>query len=84
MNTLEKAKANFEQNNDVHSFYDRIIRLSTNAEEQLFPTKTFATNMSVYGNEEEYEKSFEPVLQFQASYTEEQKKSFDVVIQTLI
>lgn len=80
MNTIEKAKANFQQNNDVHSFYDRIIRLSTNAEEQLLPSKTFLTNLAVYANEEEYEKSFDPMIQFQSAYTEDQKKSFDVVI----
>lgn len=79
-NTREKARANFEQNNDVHTFFDRIIRLSTNAEEKLFPSKTFATNMSTYANEEEYEKSFEPVIQFQSSYSDQQKKNFDVVL----
>jgi hypothetical protein len=79
-NSLEKAKSNFGENNDVHRFYDRIIRLSTNAEDKLFPTKTFATNMAIYRNEEEYDQSFDAMRTFQSNYTDLQKKSFDVVL----
>jgi hypothetical protein len=81
---LNKAKKNYENNpgnaTEMHKFYDRIIRLSTNSSDELFARKKPKENWSKYKTEEEYDKSFTDSIIFSNKFTEEQKKSFDVII----
>jgi len=83
-NKLQKAKNNYANNpgdaKEMHRFYDRIIRLATNSSNTLFPRKEPRENWSKYKTEEEYEKSLENAVEFSRQFTEEQKKSFDVII----
>ena len=84
MNTLQKAKNNYAKNpgdsREMHRFYDRIIRLATNSSDTLFPRKEPKENWSKYKTEEEYEESFKSAIEFSKQFTDEQKKSFDVII----
>jgi hypothetical protein len=81
---LNKAKKNYENNpgnaTEMHKFYDRIIRLSTNSSNELFSRKKPKENWSKYKTEEEYDKSLTDSITFSNKFTEEQKKSFDVII----
>ena len=81
---MNKAKKNYENNpsdsKEMHRFYDRIIRLSTNLSDELFARKKPKENWSKYKTEEEYDKSLIDSVTFSNKFTEEQKKSFDVII----
>jgi hypothetical protein len=81
---LEKAQNNYAANpgdsKEVHKFYDRIIRLSTNSSNSLFPRKEPKENWSKYKTEEEYDNSLKNAVEFSNKFTEEQKKSIDVII----
>lgn len=79
---LAKATANFEStgSQDVRLFYNRVLRIATNAEEGLFPPKKHARDEAVYHTEKEYDDSFKAMVEFQKQFTEAQKKSFDVVM----
>jgi hypothetical protein len=81
---LNKIKKNYENNpgdaTAMHQFYDRIIRLSTNSSDELFARKKPKENWSKYKTEEEYEKSLTDSITFSNKFTEEQKKSLDVII----
>jgi len=81
---IQKAKNNYlakpGNSTEVHRFYDRIIRLATNSSNTLFPRKEPKENWSKYKTEEEYEESLQSAVTFSKQFTEEQKKSFDVII----
>lgn len=81
---LQKAKNNYAANpgnaTEMHRFYDRIIRLATNSSNTLFPRKEPKENWSKYKTEEEYEESLKSAVEFSKQFTEEQKKSFDVIV----
>ena len=81
---LDKAKNNYAANpgnsKEVHKFYDRIIRLSTNSSNTLFPRKEPKDNWSKYKTEEDYDSSLQNAVIFSKKFTEEQKKSIDVII----
>ena len=81
---LAKAKNNYAANpgdsKEVHKFYDRIIRLATNSSNSLFPRKEPKENWSKFKTEEEYDNSLKNVIDFSKKFTEEQKKSINVII----
>ncbi len=81
---LEKAKQNYAENPGdaaaMHQFYDRIIRLSTNSSNTLFPRKEPREDWSKYKTEKEYDESLKNAVEFSEQFTEEQKKSFNVIV----
>lgn len=81
---LAKAKKNYAANpgnsKEVHKFYDRIIRLSTNSSNSLFPRKEPKENWSKYKTEEEYDNSLKNSVIFSKKFTDEQKKSLNVIV----
>ena len=83
-NKLNKAKKDYAENpgdaTAMHQFYDRIIRLSTNSSNSLFPRKEPKENWSKYKTEEEYDQSLKNAVEFSKKFTDKQKKSFDVII----
>ena len=54
-------------------FYDSIVRLLANVANKPYRRKEHETNMSKYKTEEEYQNSFDDVIQFSKKYTKANK-----------
>jgi hypothetical protein len=68
------------ESKNIHDFYDRVIKLSSNLSNRPFPRKEPSQNWSVYKTEEEYEESLKSSIEFSKKFDEKQKKSFDTII----
>lgn len=78
---LKKVLDNLEKEpKQIHKFYDRVIKLSSNLGNKPFPRKEPHQNWSVYKTEEEYEESLKSAIEFSKKFDEKQKKSFDTII----
>ena len=81
---IKKAKQNYENHPEdsaaMHTFYDRIIRIASNSSDELFARKKPKENWAQYSSEEEYQNSLESSIAFSNKFTEEQKKSLNVII----
>ena len=81
---IKKVKQNYENHPEdsaaMHTFYDRIIRIASNSSDELFARKKPKENWAQYSSEEEYQNSLESSIAFSNKFTEEQKKSLNVII----
>lgn len=82
---MENAKKKYFENNPGNSnarntFYDNVIRISSNIDEKPFKRKEPKQDWSVYKTEEEYEASMKSSIEFSNKYTKKQKESFDTLI----
>lgn len=77
---LDKARSQFDRDNDVRAFYNRVIQAATNTDNSLFPAKVHSKDLSRYPNEDAYERSLKYAVEFSRKFTEKQKKSFDVIV----
>ena len=81
---MKDAKKKYEQNpgdsNTRNAFYDNVIRISSNIEEEPFKRKEPQQDWSVYKTEDEYEKSMKSSIDFSKKYTKKQKESFDTLV----
>lgn len=79
-NKIKEAKVNFTKDNDVQTFYNRIIQAATNTQDTLLPSKVHGKDLSRYPTEDAYERSLAPAVEFSKKYPDSVKKSFDVII----
>ena len=78
---LNKVLANLEKEpKQIHKFYDRVIRLSSNLGNKPFPRKEPDQNWSIYKTEEEYEESLKASVEFSKKFTDKEKQSIDVIM----
>lgn len=79
-NAQKRYSENPGNSNTRNTFYDNVIRISSNLAEEPFKRKEPVQDWSVYKTEEEYEKSMKSSIDFSNKYTKKQKKSFDTLI----
>jgi len=81
---MKNAKKKYENNpgnSDArNTFYENVIRISSNISEEPFKRKEPKQDWSVYKTEEEYEKSMKSSIEFSNRYTKKQKESFDTLL----
>lgn len=81
---LKEYASNYQKNpgsaKEMHKFYDRIIKSSTNSANFLFPRKEPKEDWSKYKTEEEYENSLKEAIHFSNKFTEKEKKSLNTIV----